>query len=175
MYWFWVKHPCILYLYMLPLSSSSHCRFAHGEGARGVYEFLLGIPCRECLNVVSSLGYLFYLCNVWGCMYTTIPFKFRGSRRYICNPSYCHKQIGSIKLSHYFHFFFRGCMSEVVAASYSISYYIYIYIYWEILVLFPLLLYSSMMRANTRIHRSLKVVFVCLLIIHRRLYICIII
>ena len=53
--------------------------------------------------------------------------------------------------------------------------YIYIYIYWEILVLFPLLLYSYMMRANTRIHRSLKVVFVCLLIIHRRFYICIII
>ena len=55
----------------------------------------------------------------------TGPFEFRWLKEYIHNPSYYHHQIGSIHLSHCCHIF-RGCVSEMVALSYSAIYYIYI-------------------------------------------------
>ena len=43
--------------------------------------------------------------NIWGCMCSTGPFKYRWLKGYIYSSSYYHHQIGSIHLSHCYHIF----------------------------------------------------------------------
>ena len=54
------------------------------ECCKGGRKYLLGISCRECAwYVVSSLGHLLYLCNIWGWLCSTVPFKLSWPRGYI--------------------------------------------------------------------------------------------
>ena len=59
--------------------------------------------------------------------------------------------------------FFRDCVTDVVVPSYVVGFiYIYIYTYWDSLVLFLSLLCSFMMCAHNRVYYGLMVVLVYL-------------
>ena len=111
------------------------------------------------LLVLSITCYFQY--NIWHCMYSTGPFKYRWLKGYIYSSCYYHHQIGSIHLSHCFPIFFRGCVPEMFVTSYSVTYCIYIPgkpgICFISIVQF-------MMSANSRIRFGLRIVFVCLYI-----------
>ena len=63
--------------------------------------------------------------NIWGCMCSTGPFQYRWLKRYIYSSCYYYHQIRSIHLS-IFIIFFRGCVPEMFATSYSVTYCIYV-------------------------------------------------
>ena len=75
------------------------------------------------LLVLSITSYFHY--NIWGCMCSTDPFQYRWLKGFIYSSCYYHHQIGSIHLSYCYHIF-RGCVSEMFVASYSVTYCIYI-------------------------------------------------
>ena len=62
------------------------------------------------LLVLSITFYFQY--NIWGCMCSTGPFKYRWLKGYIYSSCY-HHQIGSIHLSHCFHIFPWLCAWDV--------------------------------------------------------------
>ena len=107
--------------YCLPLSSSyktAHWHWPHINVCRvpggGVVNMLI---------VLSITSYFQY--NIWGCMCSTGPFKYRWLKGLSYSSCYYHHQIGSI------HFpiviiFFHGCVSEMFVTSYSVTYCIYI-------------------------------------------------
>ena len=110
--------------------------------------YILSRVCLRC----SSIGYLpYFLCNVWGCMCKTGPFKLRWSRGYVYNSSYCHQQIRSINL--FYCHIFRGC------AIVCCRFHIYPMKSWIVSLL---LLCNLMMCANDRVHYGPMIVFVCL-------------
>ena len=77
--------------------------------------------------LVLSITFTFYChYNIWGCMCSTCPFKFRWLNGYIYSSCYYHHQIGRIHLSHYYHIFFRGWVPEMFVTSYSVIYCTYI-------------------------------------------------
>ena len=63
-------------------------------------EYLVKV-CLTCLLVLSISFYFHY--NIWGCMYSTCPFKCKWLKGYIYSSCYYHHQIGSIHLSNCFH------------------------------------------------------------------------
>ena len=52
------------------------------------------------MQLVLSITF-FFLCNIW---ISSDKFKFRWTRRYNYNASYCYHDIRSVNLSHYRHF-----------------------------------------------------------------------
>ena len=96
--------------------------------------------------------------NIWGCMCSTGPFKYKWLKGYIYSSCHYHHQIGSIQLSHCYHIF-RGCVPEMFVTSSSVTFCIYVpgkpRICFFIIVQF-------MMNANSRIPFALQIVIVCL-------------
>ena len=65
-------------------------------------------------NMLLVLLIIFYFhYNIWGCVCSTDPFKYRWLKGYIYSSCYCHHQIGSIHLSHCFHIFPWLCAWDV--------------------------------------------------------------
>ena len=62
--------------------------------------------------LVLSINFYFHY-NIWSCMCSTGPFKYRWLKGYIYSSCYYRHQIGSIHLSHCFHIFPWLCASDV--------------------------------------------------------------
>ena len=143
--------------YCLPLSSSrkTHprhwtyinvCRVSFG----GVSNMLL----------VPSITFYFHY-NIWGCMCSTGPFKYRWLKGYIYSSCYYHHQIGSIHLSHCFHIFQWLCACDVCYIIFCHLLHIHCGKTGD---LFSLVLCSLWSSANGRIRFGLQIVFICLYI-----------
>ena len=95
-----------------------------------------------------------------------VPLKFRWTRRYICNASYYHHQLGCINLPHWFDIYPWLCAWggwPTITFCYFVSYhFIYINIYRLIWVFVSSFTVQSMMCANTRMNYGLMVVSLCL-------------
>ena len=63
------------------------------------------------LLVLSITFYFHY--NIWGCICSTGPFKYKWLKGYIYSSCYYRHQIGSIHLSHCFHIFPWLCAWDV--------------------------------------------------------------
>ena len=62
--------------------------------------------------LVLSIAFYFYY-NIWGCICSSGPFKYRWLKGYIYRSCYYHHQIESIHLSHCFHIFPWLCAWDV--------------------------------------------------------------
>ena len=72
------------------------------------------VSCGGVSNMLLVLSITFYFhYNIWGCMCSTGPFKYRWLKGYIYSSCYYHHQIGSILLSHCFHIFPWLCAQDV--------------------------------------------------------------
>ena len=85
--------------------SLSSCRIEAHATSTGFIKYLLGTFCRECDRDVIFLDtplIFFAVCRV-GCVCSADSFMLWWFKVYICNLSYYHHQIGSMKFSHSFH------------------------------------------------------------------------
>ena len=72
------------------------------------------VSCGDVSNMLLVLSITFYFhYNIWGCICSTGPFKYRWLKGYIYSSCYYHHQIGSIHLSHCFHMFPWLCAWDV--------------------------------------------------------------
>ena len=109
---------------------------------------------------VESVSKMEYVLSVtsfekyMGCICSTGPFEFRWLKRYICNPSHLHHQIGRIHLSNCCHIF-RGCVPKMVVPSYFVVCYTYTP---RTLGLVSIIDEQSIVCANDRVHYGLSTV-----------------
>ena len=101
---FYVRH-----FYCLPLSS-----LLKTHGRHWTHINVCRVSCGGVSNMLLVLSITFYFhYNIWGCICSTGPFKYRWLKRYIYSSCYYHHQIGSIHLSHCFHIFPWLCAWDV--------------------------------------------------------------
>ena len=78
--------------------------------------------------------------NIWGCMCSTGPFKYRWLKGYIYSSCYYHHQIGSIHLSYCFHIFPWLCAWDVCHIIFCHLLYIHPFVMIEIIYILCLII-----------------------------------
>ena len=69
------------------------------------YIYFCRVSCGGVVNMLLVLSITFYFhYNIWGCMCSTGPNQYRWLKGYIYSSCYYRHQIGSIHLSHCYHF-----------------------------------------------------------------------
>ena len=86
---------------------------------------LQSLSCGGVSNMLLVLSITFVIKYICGCMCSTDPFRSRWLKGYIHCSCYYHYQIEDISLPHCYHIF-CGRVSEMLVASYSVTYCIYI-------------------------------------------------
>ena len=143
--------------YCLPLTSLRKTHRRHWTNVN-----VCRVSCGGVSNTLLVLSITFYFhYNIWGCMCSTGPFKYRWLKGYIYSSCYYHHQIGSIPLSRCFHIFPWLCAWDVCYIIFCHLLHIHSGKTGD---LFSLVLCSLWSSANSWIRFGLHVVFVCLYI-----------
>ena len=106
------------------------------------------------LLVLSITFYFHY--NIWGCLCSTGPFRYRWLKRYVYSSCYYHHQIGSTHLSRCYHIFPWLCIWDVC---YIIFCYL-MHIHAGKTGNFLIIIVQFNMSTNSQIRFDFKIVFV---------------
>ena len=104
--------------------------------------------------LVLSINFYFHY-NIWGCMCSTGPFRFRWLQEYVYSACYYHHQIGSIHLSHCYIFPWL-CALAVCYITLSII----VYTFRTNQEFVFIIIAQLMMRAISRVRFGLQIAFV---------------